>query len=189
MEAVYKQFSKLTLVLGITFIMIGCGSTEDNQNPQQVGNPTYPSYNYGPGGGGQPNLYGNNGFPCQGVNSPQIQGGYSDPCQFMQGNPNAIVRYGDRCFYARDLYGMYSQYYGAQPSYCNGFFNSPYSQFQVYAPYQQPTGSFNYNNSTSFSSQWTGMGDYFGTPGYYGRPRNQYYLDFNLWWNNDKKEE
>lgn len=181
-----KTVKQIAAVIGILAFMTACGKEEDTQPPQVV-NSGYPGY-YG-GQPGQPNFYGNTGFPCQGAVPPQIQGNYSDPCQFMIGNPNAIVRYGDRCYYARDLYGMYSQYSGGQPSNCQSFLYSPYAQFQLYSPYgQQATGSYNYSNSTNISSQWTGMSDYFGGfPGMGGyKPRDQWYIDFNLWWNNNK---
>lgn len=190
-----KSFNKVILmavVVMMSLLMMSCGdNVEDTlESPIAPQNPGPTSFYNNPNPYGQPNFYGYGGFDCQGINPVQIQENYPDVGAFLSGNPDAAVRYGNRCFYGRELYDMYSQYYnglGYNQTPWSMYFSSPYAGFQVYGypsnGYGQSSGSYSYNNTTSVQSQWQGMDPYMFDGGYNSRrPRDQWYFDFNLWW-------
>ena len=195
-----KRFNKLILVGAVAMmavLLVGCGEATQEEEIQSVveqAPPTsqYPQYGYY----GQPNFYGYSGFNCNGVSPVQIQGTYPDVGALLNGNPDAMVRYGDQCFYVRelnDMYGRYSNGLGYQQTPWHLFGNSPYGSFQLYAnpsnsygsgynsPYGQAGGSYDYQNSTHIHSEWTGFDDYMGYPGFNDNS-TPWYFNFNLSW-------
>jgi len=174
---------KILIATSITMslLIMSCGEGDKNsQNPVST----------------QPNTFGNNGFDCnnaQAFGIPfQFQGNYPNVGNFLNSNPNGIVRHGDRCYYASDLNGMYSQY-AQQMGYQNPwgqFHNSPYQNFQMMgSPYGQYSGSYQYGSNMFMNSQWTGFGDLYGMglfPIY--RPRDSWYFNLDFSWPKDTKK-
>jgi len=136
----------------------------------------------------QPELYGIQGNPCgqmigqYGYSPFPNPGDYPNQGHIIANNPNAIYRYNNLCYNGSQFNNMYQQ--SGYP--WNMFQNSPYANFDIYAP--QPYGAnngngqytYNSSNNVNIQGNWTNAGDHFGGLGYFGGypGRNQWGFDF-----------
>jgi len=185
----------MVAVVAISLLVVGCAEDDqkdiDNRQPLAPQVQPNPFFNNGQFNNGQFGNYGPNFYDYQAVDcnagnqfSGSLQTNYSNLGLFLSGNPDSsqLLRYGNQCYYARDVYNMYSRYHqGRNPIPWNDFQSSPYNGFQMHNA-GTSGGQYRYNQTTNVQYDWRGTDQgMYGYPGY-DNQSPQWNIEFGLWW-------